>query len=56
MPKSKNKKQYYVDKYIDGKIEMSHGPFSHKDATDLQGALRLTTKQDAKYEVREENL
>lgn len=54
MPKSKSKKQYYVDKYIDGELNMSHGPFPYNDAINLQGALKLTTKQGAVYEVREE--
>jgi len=55
MPKSKNKKQYYVDKYIDGKLELSHGPFPLTDATNLQGALRITAKDKHSYELREDD-
>jgi len=53
MPKSKNKKLYFVDKYIDNKRSMTHGPFPHSDATNLEGALRVTAKDNVSYKLRD---
>jgi len=52
---SKQKKLYYIKKYVGDKNTLVHGPFPNKDAIDLMGALQITAKEGWTYEMVEAN-